>query len=363
MSNPAADASVEARTMERQSTRHVRPRADTFSNPVAAGADPWVVRHDGEYFWCASENDLGITVARSSSLTEPGEKRRVWRAPQAGPYCAEVWAPELHRLDGKWYIYAAASNGKNETHRMIVLEGTSDDPTAPFHFKSELYTGDDLAGRTHNRWAIDGTVLEHGGQRYLIWSGWQDHRDQQWLYIAALANPWTLGSARVRLCANDDFLWERVDESRRGRGLNEAPQVLVRNGRVFVVYSASGSWQASYKLGMLELAAGGHPLDAKAWRKHPVPVFQETWQTWGPGHCSFTQSPDGREDWMAFHVKLERTHNWKRAVHVQRFGWDAEGRPDFGRPVDAGVPVARPSGERGGVMEHAASAGHSLAAS
>src|SRR4051812_8106401 len=212
-------------------------RRETFTNPIAPGADPWVVWHEGFYYWCASENDLAVAVFRSERLTAPGEKIIVWRPADRGPHSREIWAPELHRLDGKWYIYVAASNGRNETHRMIVLEATTDVPRAAFHFKAELYTGDEIATRRNNRWAIDGTILEHGGQRYFLWSGWQDGRDEQSLYIATMANPWTLATSRVRICANYNFSWERVDETTATRGLNEAPQVLTRNGRVFVAYS------------------------------------------------------------------------------------------------------------------------------
>src|SRR5688572_10293774 len=158
--------------------------AGTFTNPIALGADPCVVYHDGFYYWCASENDTAVTVYRSMRLTERGEKVEVWRAPAQGPYSRQLWAPELHRLEGRWYIYVAASSGKNETHRMIVLESVGEAPTSEFRFKAELYTGDDIATGRRNRWAIDGTILEHGGQRYMLWSGWEDDRDVQWLYIA-----------------------------------------------------------------------------------------------------------------------------------------------------------------------------------
>lgn len=317
----------------------------TFANPIAPGADPWVVRHDGFYYWCASENDLGVAVYRSERLTDRGAKSVVWRAPAHGPHSREIWAPELHRLDGRWYIYVAASNGRNETHRMIVLESVDGTPTGEFRFKAELYTGDDVTTQRRNRWAIDGTILEHRGQRYLIWSGWQDERDEQWLYLAKLANPWTIATNRVRLCANDDFSWERVDETTATRGLNEAPQVLVRGGRVFVAYSASASWEVSYKLGLLELAPGGDPLDPCAWRKWPEPILRATGRTWGPGHNCFTTSPDGTEDWLVFHAKLETKPNWKRAIHLQRFAWDDGGAPVFAAPNDPGVALPVPSGE------------------
>jgi GH43 family beta-xylosidase len=318
---------------------------EVFANPVAPGADPWVVWHEGFYYWCASESDLAVAVYRSPRLSERGEKVIVWRAPETGPHSREVWAPELHLLDGRWYIYVAASNGRNETHRMIVLESTGAEPTSEFRFKAELYTGDAIATKENNRWAIDGTVLEHGGERYFLWSGWADERDEQWLYIARMKNPWTISSNRVCLCANDDYLWERVDETTASRGLNEAPQVLVRGSRVFVVYSASASWETTYKLGLLELAPDGDPMNPRAWRKHATPVLQATDVTWGVGHCGFTKSPDGREDWIVFHAKLETKPNWNRAVHAQRFTWDAQGRPVFGEPVAAGVPMAVPSGE------------------
>lgn len=318
---------------------------ETFTNPIAPGADPWVVQHGGSYFWCTSVDDLAVAVYRSASLTERGEKSIVWRAPDTGPHAREVWAPELHLVDGRWYIYVAASNGNNETHRMIVLEAVTDDPAGEFRFKSELYTGDDPAQRRDNRWAIDGTILEHAGRRYMIWSGWADERDEQFLYIARMANAWTLASNRVRLCANDDYPWERVDETSRTRGLNEGPQVLQRNGRVFVVFSASASWETTYKLGMLELAPDGNPMDAAAWEKRPEPVFQATDKTWGVGHNCFVRSPDGTEDWLVFHAKLETKPNWNRAIHVQPFAWDKTGAPIFGQPIDPGTPIARPSGE------------------
>lgn len=329
----------------RRTTTALATESESFTNPIAPGADPWVVWHDGHYHWCASENDLGIALYRSEQLTERGAKTIVWRAPETGPHSREVWAPELHRVDGHWYIYVAASNGDNRTHRMIVLEALTDDPTEGFRYKSELYTGDRIETGAENRWAIDGTILEHGGSRYFLWSGWADERDHQWLYIARMANAWTLATNRVRLCANDDFLWERVDETRASRGLNEAPQVLQRDGRVFVTFSASASWETTYKIGLLELAPGGDPMNPRAWRKHAEPVLQQAGRTWGPGHNCFVKSPDGAEDWIVFHAKLETRPNWKRAIHLQRFYWGPDGTPVFPAPVDPGVALARPSGE------------------
>src|SRR5688500_5858938 len=84
-----------------------------FVNPVAEGADPFVVRDGDGYLWCQTDADAGVTVRRSDRLTSLGEKRVVWRAPDTGPFSAQVWAPELIHLDGRWHIYFAASDGRN----------------------------------------------------------------------------------------------------------------------------------------------------------------------------------------------------------------------------------------------------------
>lgn len=316
-----------------------------FANPIAMGADPWVTRHDGAYFWCRSDGDDGVAVWRSERLTEPGERHVVWRAAAGGPHSDEVWAPELHHIDGRWYVYVAASDGENKNHRTIVLESPGDDPLAEFALKAELYTGDSIETGRDNRWAIDATVLSHGGKRYFVWSGWAGDEDEQWLYAAPMSNPWTAGANRVRLCDNDDYLWERVSESPRERGLNEAPQPLARDGRLFLVYSCSGGWESTYKLGMLTLDAGGDPLCPADWAKGSEPVFRSSRETFGVGHCSFVSSPDGTEDWLLFHAKVDREPGWRREIFAQPFGWAADGSPRFGEPVSRGRQLAAPSGQ------------------
>lgn len=320
--------------------------ANTFVNPIAEGADPWVIRDGDQYYWCYSDGNRGVAVSRSSRLRSVGTGRVVWQAPETGPHSREIWAPELHRFGDRWYVYVAASNGRNENHRTIVLESATSDPLSDYHLKSELYTGDHFDTKEKNRWAIDLTPLELRGQLYGIWSGWEAEKDEQWLYVAPMSNPWTISGNRVKLCDNDDFLWERVDEKLTGRGLHEAPQVLRRGDRVFIVYSTSGSWQPSYKLGILELERGSDPLKPGAWKKHPEPVFVSTEKTFGVGHCCFIASPDGREDWLVFHAKMSRVPGWHRALFLQPFGWTPEGWPDFRQPVTAGEPLPWPGGER-----------------
>jgi len=279
-----------------------------------------MILHGDFYYYCESKDQNRICVRKASSIFEIGTDPGVcvWTAPKFGPNSNAIWAPELHFIDGKWFIYFAADNGKNKYHRMWVLESESDDPLGPYQCHGPLET---------EGWAIDGTLLRVGSQLYCVWSGWPTARNgQQNLYIAPMSDPVTLAGSRS-LLATPDQPWER-----HGMPICEGPQVLQRNGRIFIVYSASGSWTIDYCLGLLSFA-GGDLLDSRCWSKQG-PVFQKNDETWGVGHCSFVTSPCGTEDWILYHAKSSLAAGWHdRDVHAKRFGWRADGLPDFGEPA------------------------------
>lgn len=311
-----------------------QPDESTFMNPIVeSGADPWVIQWQGEYLYCYSRNNQ-IWVKRAARLTEIGEGRgvSVWSPPSGQPYSKELWAPELHYLQGHWYLYVAADDGDNFNHRMYVLEGTTQDPQDPFVLKGKI--SDDT-----DRWAIDGTVLEtENGLLYFIWSGWEGTENvQQNLYIAKMSDPWTISGRRVCI-SRPELPWER-----NGRPLiNEGPEVLKRQNRVFIIYSASGSWTDDYCLGLLELQ-GSEVLNPDSWVKTPEPVFSKTDRVFGPGHASFVRSPDGTENWIVYHSAKSSGAGWDRKVNTQKFFWRADGMPDFKTPIPPGIPMPLPS--------------------
>ncbi len=319
-----------------------------FVNPIAEGADPWVTRDpvSGAYLWCFSEGNRGIAISRSASLTRIGLKQIVWQAPPSGPSSREVWAPELHFLDDRWYIYFAASDGRNENHTAFVLQSASADPFSAWTLHGPLRTGQSADSDAPPIWAIDMTVLQLQGRRYAIWSGWDaPGTDRQFLYIAEMASPTRLKSDRVQLCSNADYDWERTEPGAQHRGLHEGPQVFQQRGRTWLVYSCGASWLPTYKLGLLELT-GTDPLDPASWRKHPEPIFQGTEATYGVGHSCWVPSRDGQQLWHIFHAKRDRRPGWQRAVFAQPMQSGDDGRPVFGSPVTAGQSLELPSGER-----------------
>ena len=86
-------------------------------------------------------------------------------------HSAHLWAPELHALRGRWYIYVAAANQQhgNRSHRMYVLGGppSSSDP----HAGQWEHLGP-IRNMSQRQWAIDGTVFEIDNELYFAYSGW-----------------------------------------------------------------------------------------------------------------------------------------------------------------------------------------------
>ena len=314
-----------------------------FSNPIVAAAypagsaDPSVSYHDGHYHYCRSLADGALGVARASRLQDIGRAEMVvvWRPEPGTPWCDEIWAPELQFVQGRWYIYFAASDGNNRNHRMYVLEADTQDTQGSYTFRGKIAAPTD-------RWAIDGIAVENAGQLYFVWSGWRNEDDgfPQVLYIAPMSDPCTISGERVEIAAPEHG-WEQV-----GASLLEGPAVLYRDGRIFLSYSASASWTDDYTLGLLSYS-GGDILSPDAWLRSAGPVFAQCRPhgVYGPGHNSFVHSPDGSEDWIVYHAIDHSGAGWsQRSVRAQRFGWTAEGLPDFGVPVAPGALVTEPSG-------------------
>lgn len=325
----------------------VRPTTCTFTNPLVSGADPWVIRQGGFYYYAQSRSD-GIWIAKTTKLTEIGSAPavQVWHAPASGWNHTNVWAPELHYIDGTWYIYyAAGSDGPPFIHQHAgVLEAATDDPQGAYVDRGELYTGDDVAGGTNNVWAIDLTAGYIGDQLYAIWSGWEQNattdRTPQHLYIAKMSSPTQIASDRVKI-SSPTASWELGTEL----DLEEGPELLQHGLETFVIYSTRESWLPAYRLGQLRLAsASSDPMDPASWIK-TGPVFSGTTGVYGVGHASFTTSPDGTEDWIVYHSKVAETPGWDRVVRTQPFTWSGAGAPVFGSPVPNGKAIPKPSGE------------------
>jgi GH43 family beta-xylosidase len=317
----------------------------TFTNPVWDGQDPWLVKHGNEYIYCYSANNA-IKLSRSNKMTKRGAQKTIWQAPSTGWNKSCVWAPEIHFIGDRWYVYyAAGESGPPFIHqRTGVLRSKNTDVFSDYEDMGQLYTGDNPADPSSNVWAIDMTILQHKNKLYAIWSGWikQEQTDatRQHLYISEMSDPYTMKGTRVKLSSPVES-WETGGPL----NLNEGPEVLKNGEKVFIVYSCRESWMVDYRLGMLQLVnPEGNLLDPANWIKKG-PVFQGTQQVFGVGHCSFVKSPDEKENWIIYHSKKSISPGWQRDVRMQPFTWNKDGTPNFGQPIPSGQKMNLPSGE------------------
>ncbi|MNZ69701.1 Extracellular exo-alpha-(1-_5)-L-arabinofuranosidase precursor [compost metagenome] len=312
-------------------------------NPVIPQrADPWVYKHtDGYYYFTGSVPEYDrIEVRRSKTIAGLGTAEPVvaWRKYETGPMSANIWAPEIHFIDGKWYIYFAAARTTDTVdglfdHRMFVIENESANPLeGQWTEKGQIIT-------KWESFALDATTFEHNGVRYLVWAQKDPNIvGNSNMYIAPMSNPWTLGAEQVMI-TTPEYEWEKI-----GFLVNEGPAVLKRNGKIFISFSASAT-DFNYCMGLLTASDTSDLLNPASWSKTAEPVFgtnEESGQ-YGPGHNSFTVSQDGKHDIIVYHarnykeIEGDPLYDPNRHTRAQVFGWKADGTPDFGKPAADGV--------------------------
>jgi GH43 family beta-xylosidase len=318
------------------------PSGNTFTNPIKLrGPDPWLQYYNGNYYLATTTWNNTITMRRSSTLRGLAGAADTTIFTLTRPNGAgTMWAPEFHLLDGpsgkRWYLYYVAGREPYDlgTQRIHVLESAGTDPMGPYSFKADL-----LDPSADNTWELDPSIMQLNGKLYLMGTYYNGSQPN---FIRELQNPWTAAGTR-HLLSNPTYGWETV-----GGAVNEGAEVLQRNGKTFIIFSASHCSTPDYKLGMLTYN-GGDPLNASSWVKSSSPVFQrnDANRVFGPGHNGFFKSPDGTEDWIVYHANDSASGgcDMNRSTRAQKFTWNADGTPNFGTPVANGVTLAAPSGE------------------
>lgn len=320
----------------------------TFTNPLLpSGADPFSFYKDGYYYYThTTGNRIVLFKTKNIANLKTAEQKTIYTPPTDSSYSKEIWAPEILFIENKWYAYFAADNGNNNNHHMYVLENSSADPM------QGAWTLKGKVADASNKWAIDGDVFQYRKKLYMIWSGWEgDKNGQQNIYIAKMKNPWTIESDRVLISA-PTFDWETNGDLHDANNpphvnVNEGPQALQHDGKLFIVYSASGCWTDFYALGLLSFKGKKNLLETSKWKKTEQPVFKQSKEAevYAPGHNSFFKSPDGKEDWILYHANSKPGQGCgrQRSPRAQKFTWNKDGTPAFGEPVKEGIALPIPA--------------------
>ncbi|WP_303919529.1 family 43 glycosylhydrolase [Draconibacterium sediminis] len=308
---------------------HIFAQKNRFENPIAEQrADPWIYKDiDGTYYLIATVPEYDRIVIRKSTTInglKTANEKEVWHKHEKGEMSSHIWAPELHRINNKWYIYFAASTAEDEWNiRMWVLSNSSKDPLQG-HWKEE-----GRIATKNDSFSLDATTFEHKGTRYLVWA--QSVRNYgTGIILSEMRDPLTLTGPELVLSI-PEYSWEKMKYK-----VNEGPAVLKKNGRIFISYSASAT-NHNYCMGMLWIDDNANLLDKLNWHKSPAPVFSTNAEVdrFGPGHNSFTTTENDSEVIMIYHsrdfkdIVGHELGDPNRATRARVISWTINGFPDF----------------------------------
>lgn len=309
-----------------------------INNPIVLQrADPFIHKEKEKYIFTGSHPNYDRIILRiSDNINELNDAKEhvIWEKHEKGGQSHLIWAPEIHKIDDKWYIYYAASpNEKIEddtfNHRMFVLENNSDDPLSDNWIdKGQIDTG-------WESFALDATVFTLNDVVYYVWAQ-QDinipgHSN---IYISKMKNPWTL-EGKISMITYPEYEWEK-----QGFLVNEGPSILIKENYIYLTYSASATG-IEYCVGLLYADIDSDVLDTKSWKKVKKPIFSSSNINgqYGPGHNSFTVSEDEQQDIIVYHARNYQNidgdplYDPNRHARAQIIKWDDDGMLILDEPM------------------------------
>ena len=298
-------------------------------------ADPYVLKaQDGSYYFTASVPEYDRIILRHSDTLlglKDAEEVVVWTKHESGPMSRNIWAPEIHYLFGKWYIYFAGGEQDDMWNiRPYVLECQGQNPMTDEWVELGKMQRADEDIFSFEAFSLDATIFENKGEYYYVWAEKVSVGPQiSNLYIAKMESGNKLSTVQV-LLTTPDYDWERI-----GFWVDEGPAVVKRNGKIYLTFSSSATG-ACYCMGMLSTSEDMDLLDPQSWKKerYPVVTTDEEKGIYGPGHNSFTKDENGN-DICVFHARTypeivgDPLYDPNRHAMLMKVEWDENDWPIF----------------------------------
>ena len=257
--------------------------------------DPTILRDGNDFYMTHSSFTYfpGLLVWHSTDLLhwEP-----VARAVEDGDY--SIFAPDICKVDGRFYIYYPTSRGEN----YVVV---ADRPEGPWSAPVKLDVG-----------GIDpGHVVAEDGQRYLYTNnGWVTPLTPDGL--AAAGKPQKVFDG-----------WEFPKEWETEGMWLESPKLFKRGGWYYLV-SAEGGTAGPATSHMVVVARSKSALGP--WENSPHNPMVHTYSAdeawWSKGHGTLVDDADG--NWyIVYHAYRNGFHTLGRSTIVESVAWTEDGWP------------------------------------
>ena len=127
--------------------------------------DPFILPYEGVYYMYGTrgadcwQGGSGFDVYTSRDLVAWSDPIEVYRKTPEDPFDINFWAPEVHLVDGAFYMFASFKPADRERGTWILR---SDSPTGPFiRWSASSVTPEDWS-------SLDGTYWEEDGKRYVV---------------------------------------------------------------------------------------------------------------------------------------------------------------------------------------------------
>ncbi len=277
----------------------IRSSSELYDNPfIKERADPYIVDgENGYYYFTASYPAYGsvdkgydrIILRRSNTVggLAKAEEKTIWKAHSSGILSKHIWAPEMHKIGGSWYMFFAAGASDNIwAIRPYVLKCDGEPFTGNWTECGQMQasSGD---SESFKGFSLDMTYFENNGRHYVIWA---EIKGDSSLFMAEIdpSQPWKLISKPIML-TKPEYNWEKVNNR-----VNEGAAVLKTDKKIYVFFSASGTG-SEYCVGRLQADINSNLMDISSWTKLREPVLQtaDLKDQSGPGHNCFVRNEKG----------------------------------------------------------------------
>ena len=284
----------------------VKMTGNSYTNPIATGADPFVLCHEGVYYLYSTNSPMqGYKVSVSTDLKSWTDKGYCLTAEDVygTPTSTQgFWAPEVYYYNDQFYMIYTV-----EGHLGVAV---SDSPLGPFKSPKQSYINND-------KQEIDGHLFfDDDGKVYIYFvrcgSDVGQGRGNEIFGAEFDMNTFTYKNEKC-LVYPEKNTWEWIGDAGY---VAEGPAVLKHEGRYYLTYSANGYTSQNYAIG---LAISDTPLgDYAKYKDNPILKKDPYLNVYGPGHHSFTYSPDGKELFIVYHKHQSSTSVHSRLVCIDR---------------------------------------------
>ncbi|MBR4858129.1 MAG: family 43 glycosylhydrolase [Clostridia bacterium] len=309
-------------------------------------ADPFIAKgSDGYYYFTASypmygENDAEgydrIILRRSQTIDTlaTAEEKVIWHEKNSDTAFRFIWAPEIHEINGKWYVLFAASGSENNVWdidcHIIMCNG---DPYNDEWIDMGKFTACEGDVFSFRGFSLDMTHFECGGVHYVAWA---QNGGNSNVYLATVNPdaPWKT-TCPAMLLTKPEYDWERIRIP-----VNEGPAAMIHGSKIFLAFSASATGP-EYCIGLMYADVNADLMNIESWTKLDTPLLtsHDLVGEYGPGHNSFVKDENG--DWIfVYHSRDEKCFNGEcgysrydslydpcRSARKRKVLWDENGFP------------------------------------